>query len=94
MKILSRLIYIIFAEGLGNVFFLILALSVLEALLEVIGLGIFLIFIQKILIGNQDFFVGLNFFNKLSSNKVLFFFNFYSKNFNWKSRFFCWFKFL
>jgi len=74
MKILSRLIYIIFAEGLGNVFFLILALSVLGPLLEVIGLGIFLIFIQKILIGNQDFFVGLNFFNKLSSNKVLFFF--------------------
>lgn len=59
---------------MGNIFILILILSVLEALLEVIGLGIFLIFIQKILIVNQDFFSGINFLNKLSGNKVLFFF--------------------
>jgi ABC-type multidrug transport system fused ATPase/permease subunit len=74
MKVLSLIIYNIFKEGLGNIFFLILILSVLEALLEVIGLGIFLIFIQKILIVNQDFFAGINFLNKLSGNKVLFIF--------------------
>jgi ABC-type multidrug transport system fused ATPase/permease subunit len=74
MKVLSLIIYNIFKEGLGNIFFLILILSVLEALLEVIGLGIFLIFIQKIIIVNQDFFAGINFLNKLSGNKVLFIF--------------------